>query len=153
MKALASFLVASAIRRYVLMVGMNLLPLSTLRIILLRLSGVRIGSGCYIGFNLSVDTNYPELISIGDNVTISHNCVIIAHTQSPVRSPLSSIYCDQKAVHIANGAWIAMNCILLPGSSVGENCFIGAGSIVTSQMPACFLCAGNPCKPLKQLFQ
>jgi len=145
------FLVTAALRRYSLMLGMNFLPLSSLRVCLLRLSGVRIGKGCYIGFNVMVDTNYPDLISIGNNVTISHNCTIITHTQTPVVSRLAAIYSQKKPVHIGNGSWIGMHSVLLPGATVEEDCFIGAGSVVTAQMPPKYLCAGNPCKPIKKL--
>lgn len=145
------FLVAAALRRYSFMLGMNFLPLSILRIYLLRLSGVRIGQGCYIGFNVMIDTNYPDLISIGNNVTISHNCTIITHTQTPATSRLAKIYSQKKSVRIGNGSWIGMNSVLLPGATVEEDCFIGAGSVVTTQMPPKYLCAGNPCKPIKKL--
>jgi len=141
----------AAFRRYSLMIGMNIIPLSSLRIYLLRLTGVRVGTGCYIGFNVMPDTNYPELISIGDNVTISHNCVIIAHTQTPARSRLSTLYQHKNPVHIGNGSWIGMNSIILPGAVISDHCFIGAGSVVTSNMPTMYLCAGNPCKPVKPL--
>lgn len=144
-------LFGSAFRRYFLMMGMNMLPLVSLRIYLLRLSGVSIGKGCYIGFNVMPDTNYPELISIGDNVTISHNCVIITHTQTPAQSSLGTLYRHKKSVHIGNGSWIGMNTVILPGAVISDDCFIGAGSVVTSNMPTKYLCAGNPCKPVKAL--
>lgn len=146
-----SFFFAAAMRRYILMIGMNLLPLSSMRVLLLRLCGAQIGEGCYIGFNVFVDTNYPELVSIGDKVTISHNCSIITHTISPVSSPLATLYKQVKPVLIHSGSWIGMNSVVLPGSVIGRHCFIGAGSVVASSMPTEYLCAGNPCKPIKKL--
>lgn len=145
------FVLSAAIRRYVLLVGMNLLPLSSLRVLLLRISGVRIGQGCYIGFNVFVDTNFPDLISIGNNVTVSHNCSLITHTISPVQSQLAMLYQQRRPVLIDSGSWIGMNTLLLPGAKVGSDCFIGAGSVVAGQMPSKYMCAGNPCKPIKRL--
>lgn len=145
------FVMSAAIRRCLLMVGMSLLPFSSMRVALLRLIGVRIGQGCYIGFNVFVDTNYPALISIENNVTISHGCSIITHTMSPVLSKLATLYKQARPVSIDSGSWIGMNTLLLPGAKVGTDCFIGAGSVVCGKMPSKHLCAGNPCKPIKSL--
>jgi len=145
------FYLSAGLRRYVLMLGMNVIPISSLRVVLLRLCGVRIGTGCYVGFNLAVDTNFPSLITICDNVTISHNCTIITHTISPAASLLSSYYHQVKPVRIDSGAWIGVNTTILPGAIIEADCFIGAGSVVSGQMPSRHLCAGNPCTPVKQL--
>jgi acetyltransferase-like isoleucine patch superfamily enzyme len=138
-------------RRYLMMVGMNVVPFSSVRAWVLRLCGVRVGSDCYIGFNVICDTNYASLITIGDKVTISHNTSIFAHTATPVKSHLSWIYHDVRAVSIKNGAWIGAHCILLPGVTIGENCMIGAGSVVTKSTDACSVYAGNPCRKIKVL--
>lgn len=152
-KAFSSFkfLLYAAIRRYILLVGMNLFPFSSMRAFLLRLCGVRVGHGCYIGFNVFVDTNFPNLIVIGNNVTISHSCSIITHTMTPVHSPLGSYYNHEKCVTINTGSWIGMHTIILPGAIIGNDSFIGAGSVVVGKMPPKHLCAGNPCKPIKSL--
>ena len=88
-------LIASGLRRYLLTLGMGILPFSKMRIQLLRLCGVQIGEGCYIGFNVMPDTNYPHLIDIGNNVTISHNCLLITHTQTPVSKAKLSMFFDK----------------------------------------------------------
>ena len=146
-----TFLAMAASRRLLLSVGMSILPFSSLRVMLLKSVGVKIGKGCYIGFNVYIDTNFPFLVSIGDNVTISHGCCFVTHTISPVDSPLSKLYSHLKPVTIHDGAWIGMNSMLLPGSSVGSNSMIGAGSIVTASMPSSHMCAGNPCQAIKEL--
>ena len=145
------FLCSAALRRIFLSLGMSILPLSSLRVILLRLLGVKIGRGCYVGFNIYVDTNFPSMIAIGDNVTISHGCYFVTHTMSPVTSPLSRIYQDVKPVVIQDGAWIGMNSLLLPGSFVHSNSMVGAGSVVTGYLPPNHLCVGNPCRAIRKL--
>ena len=86
------FLIKAAFRRYFQIIGMSILPLSVMRVWILRLIGVKIGHGCYVGFNVEVDTNYPELLAKGDNVTISHRVSFITHTATLANSKLSSVY-------------------------------------------------------------
>ena len=131
--------------------GMAILPLSRLRVFLLRICGVRVGKGCYLGFNVICDTNYAELVTIGDHVTISHDTVIYAHTASPVESPLSELYNQVRPVTIENGAWIGAGCIVLPGVTIARDCMVGAGSVVARSTEPCSLYAGNPCKKIKAL--
>ena len=60
-----------------------------------------------------------------------------------------------KEVHITvkDNVWIGGNCVLLPGVTIGENTVIGAGSVVTKDIPANVVAVGNPCKPIKQLVE
>ena len=106
-------------------IGMFVIPFSYLTIRLLRLCGVKIGEGCWIGFNVICDTNFAELMTIGDNVTISHNTMIITHTMSSVGSYLANIYNKKAPVKIEDGAWIGANCIVLPNVTIGRNCMVG----------------------------
>ena len=144
-------LVIAALRRYVMTFGMAIIPLSCLRVLLLRICGVRVGKGCYLGFNVICDTNYAELVTIGDHVTISHNTVIYAHTASPVESPLAALYNQVRPVTIENGAWIGAGCIVLPGVTIARDCMVGAGSVVTRSTEPSSLYAGNPCEKVKAL--
>lgn len=144
-------LIAAGIRRYVQLIGMNLLPTSGLRCMLLKACGVKIGKGCYIGFNVCADTNYPELIHIGQNVVIAQGSMLITHTQSPVESNLSRIYDKVAGIAIEDGAWIGSRCLILPGAHIGKHCFIGAGSVVRGRTKDFSLYAGNPCRFVKDL--
>ena len=135
------------------MFGMCLLPFSSARVWLLRICGVKVGKGCYIGFNVFADTNYPSLIVISDYVTISHNCSLVAHSQTPVKqSFLSTIYNSVKPITIEEGAWIGMNVTILPGAYIKQNCLIAAGSVVPSMITSPFsVYAGNPLRFIKYL--
>lgn len=141
----------AAIRRYLMAFGMFFIPFSVMRAILLRFCGVKVGRGCYIGFNVICDTNFAELITIGDCVTISHNTLILAHTATPAKSHLATVYNRLAPVRIDDGAWIGANCTILPGVSIGENCMVGAGSVVSRNTEAYCLYAGNPCRKIKEL--
>jgi acetyltransferase-like isoleucine patch superfamily enzyme len=131
--------------------GMAGIPFSRLRVFLLKICGVKLGRGCYIGFNVICDTNFPHLITIGDRVTISHNTLIFAHTATPAKSRLAKIYNQKKPVYIGSGAWIGANCTILPGVVIGQDCMIGAGSVVTKSTEPSSLYAGNPSKKIKSL--
>ena len=150
-QAPASNLVIAAFRRYAMSIGMAIIPLTCLRVLLLRICGVRVGKGCYLGFNVICDTNYAELITIGDHVTISHNTLIYAHTASPVESSLAAFYNEARPVTIERGAWIGAGSIVLPGVTIGRDCMIGAGSIVSKSTDPSSLYAGNPCRKIKVL--
>ena len=149
-----SFLAAAALRRYAMLIGMNILPLSTMRVWLLRLCGVTIGTDCYVGFGVMVDTNYPNLIKIGNHVTVSHGCTFITHTQSPVHfSPLKDAVNDVREIVIHDGSWIGLKVILLPGVTIRTNCLIGAGSVVPAlETKPNSLYAGNPARFKKYIF-
>jgi len=141
----------AAFKRYLMALGMFVIPFSSFRGWLLRLCGVKVGKGCYIGFNVICDTNFTELIEIGNQVTISHNTLIFAHTATPAKSYLGEIYHQIKNVKIGNGAWVGANCTILPGVSIGENCMVGAGSVVSRSTEPYCLYAGNPCRKIKDL--
>lgn len=74
------------------------------------------------------------------------------HTFSDVsKSIMWQGYQSVKPVHIARGAWVGANVIILPGVSIGENSVIGAGSVVTRSIPARVVACGNPAKIIRQL--
>jgi acetyltransferase-like isoleucine patch superfamily enzyme len=147
------FLLKAALRRYLIIIffRLGLAPTSFMRVIVLRMIGAKVGRGCYVGFDISLDTNYPELISIGDNVTISHSCTMLSHTASPVTSKLSAYYSSVDPIVISNGAWIGANVILLPGTEVGADTFVAAGSVVHGKLDPASLYAGNPAILKKRL--
>ena len=85
--------------------------------------------GMHIGKNVSIVTDYIDaghcfLISIGDNVTIAVNSVILAHDAS-TKSKLG--YSKVGRVEIGSDVFIGANAIVLPGVKIGNKCIIGAG--------------------------
>lgn len=145
------FLALAAIRRYMMMAGMSILPFSSMRVLVIRLCGIRIGKGCYVGFNVAFDTNFPELITIGDRVTISHNVSVYAHTITPVESRLAGVYHSTAAVKINDGAWLSAGSMVVPGVEIGADCMIGAGTVVTRCTQPGSLYAGNPARLIRKI--
>lgn len=98
---------------------------------------IKIGSNC--GFSGCSIVSDKEVI-VGDEVLIGSGTLI------GDRDDHSSIYASTPSpVVIGNNVWIGMHCIILKGVHIGDNTIIGAGSIVTKDIPSNCIAAGNPC--------
>lgn len=109
-----------------------------------------IGDGCYFNFNASfVDDGK---ITIGDHVLFGPNVTVVT-TGHPVHPKLrdngAAMYCAP--VEIKNGAWLCSNVVVLPGVTIGENSVIGAGSVVTKDIPDNVIAMGSPCKVVREI--
>ena len=110
---------------------------------------VHIGSGTYINSGLTLVDDYE--IFIGDHCLLATN-VTICTTGHPVHHELRShgeMY--SFPVKIGNHVWIGAGAIILPGVTIGENSVIGAGSVVTKDIPANVVAVGNPCRVLREI--
>ena len=88
-------------------------------------------------------------ITVGDDVFIGPRVCLITENhgiEPPLRRTLTS-----KAIRIERGVWIGAGVIVLPGVRVGENAVIGAGSVVTHDVPANVVVAGNPAKVIRRI--
>lgn len=56
-----------------------------------------------------------------------------------------------KPIEIGNNVWIGGNVTILPGVKIGDDSVIGAGSVVTKDIPSDVIAVGNPCKPIKEI--
>lgn len=112
---------------------------------------------------------YGKNISIGDNVYINFGCIILDCAEISVGAntligPNLGIYaanhaidaeerikggCIGKPVNIGRNVWIGGDVKILGGVSIGDNSVIGAGSVVTKNVPANVIAAGNPCRTLR----
>lgn len=91
-------------------------------------------------------------IELGNDVMVGANSVITDfdwHSLDPYHRNDGEIV--SRPVYIGDRAWIGANCLILKGVTIGENTVVGAGSVVSSSLPANMICAGNPCKPIKPL--
>lgn len=118
-----------------------------------RMNGVLIGNHVYVGPRVLFDLMYPELISVGDNISIGMGTMVFAHSNPTCSIELKLNHYPRRTspVLIKNGAWIAPGAIILPGVTIHENAVVGAGSVVTKDVPAYTVVAGNPAKVIKNL--
>jgi len=112
-----------------------------LRKFLLRLGGVTVGAGGFIGMDGWFEECYPHRLVIGDNVTISFRVTLVAH--GPRRRT------DMRIV-LEDGVYIGCNTTVLAGVTIGRGARIGAGSVVTKDVPPGVVAAGNPCRVIRE---
>ena len=115
-----------------------------------RKKGVKIGDYCVFRApgSVRIDTQRPELISIGNNVDMNKNFQIMAHDWGSLvfRAKYHDFLNSTGRVIIGNNIYFGTDVIILKGVSIGDNCIIGAGSIVTKSIPANSVATGVPCK-------
>jgi acetyltransferase-like isoleucine patch superfamily enzyme len=116
----------------------------------LRKKGIKIGVNCEIN-TMSFSTE-PYLIEIGDNVGISDGAVFITH-DAGIRCfkeefPNNDIF---GKIKIGNNVFIGINCTILPNTAIGDNCIVGAGSVVRGKFPENSVIVGNPAKILMRM--
>lgn len=107
------------------------------------------GDCVYANFNLTlVDDTH---IYIGSNTMLGPN-VTIATAGHPILPELrKQAYQFNAPVHIGKNCWLGAGVIVLPGITIGGNSVIGAGSVVTKDIPENVVAVGNPCKVLREI--
>jgi len=125
---------------------------------------ISIGNNCYIGENSKIWSG--ENVIIGNNVLISHNVNIIDSNSHEIDynerakgfqhiismgHPKEKGAIETLPIIINNNVWINFNSIILKGVTIGEGAIIAAGSVVTKDVPAWTVVAGNPAKIIKEL--
>lgn len=107
------------------------------------------GNFVYANFNLTcVDDTH---IYVGDHTLIGPN-VTIATAGHPIEPGLREMaYQYNMPVRIGKNCWIGAGALLLPGVTVGDNTVIGAGSVVTKDIPSGVVAVGNPCRVLREV--
>lgn len=105
--------------------------------------GLKIGQNVHLGPEVIIDPSYCFLITIGDNVTIAPRVHLLAHDAS---MGVHLKRAKMGEVKILNDTFIGAGTIILPGVTVGPNAVVGAGSVVTRDVPPGTVAIGNPAK-------
>ena len=113
-----------------------------LRKFLLRLGGLNVGKGGFIGMHGWFEDMVPHRVTIGDNVTMSFQVTLVAH--GPKADP------SNMDIVIKDGAYIGCNVTILPGVTIGEKAGVGACAVVTKDVPPGAIVVGNPARILRQ---
>ena len=116
----------------------------------LRSKGVTIGENCIMRSpsTTRIDLQRPELITIGNNVDMNMNFQIMTHDWGSLvfRAKYHDFINSTGKVVIGNNIYFGTDVIVLKGVTIGDNCIIGAGSIITKSIPANSVAAGIPCR-------
>lgn len=110
---------------------------------------VHFGSRVYANFNLTlVDDTH---IYVGDATMLGPN-VTLATAGHPILPALRAQgYQYNAPVRIGRNCWLGAGVVVLPGVTIGDNTVVGAGSVVTKDLPANVVAAGNPCRVLRPI--
>ena len=110
---------------------------------------IHVGDHFYANFNLTVVDDAD--VYIGSHVMIAPN-VVIATGAHPVCPELrEKVYQYNLPVRIGSRVWIGAGALILPGVTIGDDSVIGAGSVVTKDIPSGVVAVGNPCRVLREI--
>lgn len=126
-----------------------------IRPILMRRMGCNVGKECFIGDYVRVDTGHADMITVEDHVSIASGTRLLCHQRDFSDYCVGDDYMDLgyiiKPIVLKKGCLIGMESFVMPGVTVGEGAIVGAGSLVTKDIPAWTIAAGRPAKVLKQI--
>lgn len=117
-----------------------------------------VGSHCFMNFNFTVQDD--ARVKIGNHCNFGPNVTIVTPLHPMVAEERRGIMCKDgkerflcyaKEVVIGNDCWFGANVVVCPGVAIGDNCVIGAGSVVTRDIPANSFVAGVPAKVIRKI--
>jgi len=131
----------------------------------------RVGEGAWIESPFHCD--YGVLVSVGRNFYANHNCVMLdggtiefgdnvfigpnccfSTAEHPLAAPRRREGLERaRPIRVGDDVWIGAGVTVLPGVTIGDRCVIGAGSVVTRDIPADTVAYGNPCRPHRKVEQ
>lgn len=128
-----------------------------LRPILIRKMGCHVGKNTFFGDYVRMDTSYADMIYIGDYTHITSGCRLLCHqrdlTEYCVGDNAAELGYRTGEIHIGKGVMVGMETLIMPGVTIGDGAIIGAGSIVTKDIPAWTIATGRPARVVKSIPQ
>lgn len=126
-----------------------------LRPCLMRRMGCHVGKGCFIGDHVRIDTGHADMITLEDGVSVAGGTRLLCHQRDFsdyfVGSDYNKLGYSIKPIILKKGCLIGMESFVLPGVTVGEGAIVGAGSLVTKDIPAWTVATGRPAKVVKEI--
>ena len=126
-----------------------------LRPSLMRKMGCHVGKGCFIGDHVRIDTGHADMITLEDGVSVAGGTRLLCHQRDfreyYVGSDYNALGYTIKPIVLKKGCLIGMESFVLPGVTVGEGAIVGAGSLVTKDVPAWTVATGRPAKVVREI--
>lgn len=119
-----------------------------LRVALYRAMGIAIGRHVFIGLDSYLDDQFPELIALEDDVVISFRVTIAVHDDARRMDRVEPGQLEGTVAPVAlrRGCYIGAGALLLPGVTIGERAVVGAGAVVTRDVPPGTIAVGVPAR-------
>jgi len=117
-----------------------------MRVLWLKIKGYNICWTTIIERSVKLDKLYPEGIHIGQNTLIAGGTMILSHDHCKRVGNNQPYLID---TYIGKNCFIAVNAIILPGVKIGDEVIVGAGAVVTKDIPSNCVVAGNPAKIIR----
>ena len=118
----------------------------------------KIGKRCFINYNLTIQDD--ATVQIGDDCNFGPNVTIVTPVHPMLAEERREMLdkdgkrkhlCYAKPVKIGRDCWLGANVTVCPGVTIGDGCVIGAGSVVTRDIPANSFAAGVPCRVIREV--
>lgn len=117
--------------------------------------GAQVGKGVFVGDHVNVDLNHADMILIEDHVHIASGCRLLCHQRDLSRYFVGDDYAKlgyrYGKIHLCQGCLIGMECFIMPGVTIGEGAIVGAGSLVTKDVPPWTIATGRPAKVIRNI--
>lgn len=122
---------------------------------LMRKMGCQVGKGCFIGDHVRIDQGHANMIILEDSVSVASGTRLLCHQRDfsnyCVGDDYMKLRYSVKPIVLKKGCLIGMESFVMPGVTVGEGAIVGAGSLVTRDIPAWTIAVGRPAKVLKEI--
>ena len=116
-----------------------------------RIRGVKIGKDVWIDKTVIIDEAYPENIIIEDDVRIAAGSVIVSHSRAGHYLRQHYVKTRISKVKICRYSFIGINCVIMPGVTIGEGCVVVSGSVVLMNTTPYSVVSGVPAKKFRDL--
>ena len=116
-----------------------------------RIRGVKIGKDVWIDKTVIIDEAYPENIIIEDDVRIAAGSVIVSHSKAGHYLREHYLKTRISKVKICRYSFIGINCVIMPGVTIGEGCVVVSGSVVKINTKPYTVVSGIPAKKTREL--
>jgi acetyltransferase-like isoleucine patch superfamily enzyme len=122
----------------------------TIRPMLHRRRGVKIGRRTWVGFDTLIEPSYPRRVEIGDRVAIGIRVLILAHFAhlGRNRETESGELDNRVSVRIEDDVFIGPGAIIMPNVTIGHGAVVASGSVVTRSVAPLTMVQGNPAQPI-----
>lgn len=119
-----------------------------------RLLGAKVGKNVFIGYGVYLDVGGVKRVMIGNNVLIAAQCLLLTHKRDlrkyDGRGLQNELGFKEETIELKDNSSIGMRTMVLPGVIIGENTVVGAGSVVSKNIPDNVIAVGNPLAIVKE---